>query len=61
MSPVTFADLESEKIIIKGLNEIFKKPVIVSEETRNKNVGNRNSFWLVDPLDGTKEFIKKKW
>ena len=59
MSPVTLADLESEKIIIKGLKEIFKKPVIFSEETNNKNIGNSNNFWLVDPLDGTKEFIKK--
>ena len=49
MSPVTLADLESEKIIIKGLKEIFKKPVIFSEETNNKNIGNSNSFWLVDP------------
>ena len=40
MSPVTLADLESEKIIIKGLKEIFKKPVIFSEETNNKNIGN---------------------
>ena len=59
MSPVTLADLESEKIIIKGLNKIFKKPIIVSEETNNKNIDNIKNFWLVDPLDGTKEFIKK--
>ena len=59
-SPVTLADLESEKTIIKGLKEIFKKPVIFSEETNYKNIGNSNSFWLVDPLDGTKDFIKNK-
>ena len=59
MSPVTLADLESEKIIVKGLNKIFNKPIIFSEETNNKNIGNSNDFWLVDPLDGTKEFIKK--
>ena len=59
MSPVTLADLESEKIIIKGLNKIFKKPIIVSEETNNKNIDKIKNFWLVDPLDGTKEFIKK--
>ncbi len=58
-SPVTLADLESEKIIIKGLNKIFKKPIIVSEETNNKNIDNIKNFWLIDPLDGTKEFIKK--
>ncbi len=59
MSPVTLADLESEKIIISGLNKIFKKPVIFSEETNSKKIGNPDNFWLVDPLDGTKEFIKK--
>tara|TARA_B100000686_G_C16723549_1_gene936414 strand:- start:765 stop:1514 length:750 start_codon:yes stop_codon:yes gene_type:complete len=59
MSPVTTADLESEKIIIKGLREIFNNPKIVSEESNNKIKGKINNFWLVDPLDGTKEFIKK--
>ena len=44
MSPVTLADLESEKIIIKGLNKIFKKPIIVSEETNNKNIDNIKNF-----------------
>ena len=59
-SPVTIADFESEKIIITGLKKIFKKPHIYSEETnykkKNKQIKN---FWLIDPLDGTKEFIKK--
>ncbi len=58
-SPVTIADLESEKIIIKGLKKIFNKPTIISEETNYKSKSKLNSFWLVDPLDGTKEFIKK--
>ena len=59
LSPVTIADLESEKIIIKGLKKIFNKPTIISEETNYKSKSKLNSFWLVDPLDGTKEFIKK--
>ena len=33
LSPVTIADLESEKTIIKGLKKIFSKPTIFSEET----------------------------
>ena len=37
MSPVTLADLESEKIIINGLKKIFKDPIIFSEETNYKN------------------------
>ena len=59
MSPVTIADLESEKIIIKGLKKIFNKPIIFSEESNNKSKNKLKNFWLVDPLDGTKEFIKK--
>jgi len=59
LSPVTIADLESEKIIIKGLKKIFSKPKIFSEESNYKNKKKLKDFWLVDPLDGTKEFIKK--
>ena len=59
LSPVTIADLESEKIILKGLKKIFKKPTIFSEETNYKSKNKLKNFWLVDPLDGTKEFIKK--
>ncbi len=59
MSPVTIADLESEKIIIKGLKKIFNKPIVFSEESNNKSKNKLKNFWLVDPLDGTKEFIKK--
>ena len=59
LSPVTIADLESEKIIIKGLKKIFSKPTIFSEETNYKSKNKLNNFWLVDPLDGTKEFIKR--
>ena len=59
LSPVTIADLESEKIIIKGLKKIFNKPIIFSEESYNKSKKKLKNFWLVDPLDGTKEFIKK--
>ena len=59
LSPVTIADLESEKTIIKGLKKIFSKPVIFSEETNYKSKNKLKNFWLVDPLDGTKEFIKR--
>ena len=59
MSPVTVADLESEKTIIKGLKKIFDNPTIFSEESNYKSKKNLSNFWLVDPLDGTKEFIKK--
>ena len=58
-TPVTTADLESERIIIEGLEKIFNKPKIFTEETNFKNQKSIKNFWLVDPLDGTKEFIKK--
>ena len=60
-SPITEADIEGNKIICDGLSKLDKKYPILSEEskidweTRSK----WESYWLVDPLDGTKEFINK--
>lgn len=59
-SPVTQADQRADKIIRDTLQEI--QIPIISEETKQVDYYNRkkwNSFWLVDPLDGTKEFIQK--
>ena len=58
-SPVTKADLISNDIICSGLKKLCPKVQIVSEENINKPVIKSSLFWLVDPLDGTKEFIKK--
>ncbi|MBK67006.1 MAG: 3'(2'),5'-bisphosphate nucleotidase [Rickettsiales bacterium] len=63
-SPVTLADQEAEKAILKVLREIDKDAVIVAEEEAaagflpDHNV--LKDFWLVDPLDGTKEFINDR-
>ena len=59
-SPLTEADLASNKIIINKLKEV--EIPIISEE--NKQIDyqvrkNWNQCWIVDPIDGTKEFIKK--
>ncbi len=60
-SPLTIADLESNKIIIGGLTKLKNNYPILSEESfvpwneRKK----WNIYWLIDPLDGTKEFINK--
>ncbi len=57
-SPVSVADLEAHKHIALKLSILSEYPV-VSEEDSN-SLENRNStgwFWLIDPLDGTKEFI----
>lgn len=59
-SPLTAADLESHKIITNILAET--RIPILSEEDKNVDFKIRKeweTFWLVDPLDGTKEFIKK--
>jgi 3'(2'), 5'-bisphosphate nucleotidase len=59
-SPLTKADLVSNKIILSGLRRISDYP-IVSEET-NVDYAIRKKwekFWLVDPLDGTRDFIAK--
>ena len=53
-SPVTLADLESHRIISDILSE--SKITIVSEEGEEQ-VRMSDRFWLVDPLDGTKEFV----
>jgi 3'(2'), 5'-bisphosphate nucleotidase len=60
-SPVTQADKESEAIIIEALHRLAPNVPVVSEEIatdRTAPLGHR--FFLVDPLDGTKEFIKKR-
>jgi 3'(2'), 5'-bisphosphate nucleotidase len=55
-SPVTLADLESHRVITRILSE--SDTAIVSEEGEG-NVGSSSRFWLVDPLDGTREFVDK--
>ena len=65
-SPLTIADLESNKIICSRLEklnkEINKDILIISEENKNLSFSERQKYelaWLIDPIDGTKEFIKK--
>jgi len=58
-SPLTKADLAAHDAIIKGLASIDPHTPIVSEEGRVGNPMDCSASWLVDPLDGTKEFIKR--
>jgi len=57
-SPITEADIAANNIICSRLKKLTPNIPIISEENdiRPKNI---SLFWLVDPLDGTKEFIKK--
>jgi len=61
-SPVTLADEEAERLILAGLRRLTPDVPVVAEEEAAAGrlpaaVGRR--FWLVDPLDGTKEFVAK--
>jgi len=59
-SPVTLADTDAEAIILAALEKIAPEIPVISEEAASRGVipeiGNR--FFLVDPLDGTREFIR---
>ena len=57
-SPLTRADLASHSIINQALKKLTPEIPILSEEG-GKLEGNIDTFWCVDPLDGTKEFIKR--
>ncbi|MCM8526610.1 MAG: 3'(2'),5'-bisphosphate nucleotidase CysQ [Lentisphaeraceae bacterium] len=61
-SPLTEADLKANEIICRELKSLYSEIPILSEENKQIPYEARkgwNKFWLVDPVDGTKEFIKK--
>ena len=61
-SPLTIADKKANGIIENGLNQLSVNLPILSEEGKDIPYEERKHweyFWLVDPLDGTKEFVKK--
>ena len=61
-SPLTLADKKANDIIEDGLNQLSVNFPILSEEGKEVPYEERKKweyFWLVDPLDGTKEFVKK--
>jgi 3'(2'), 5'-bisphosphate nucleotidase len=61
-SPLTLADKKANDIIEAGLNQLSVNFPILSEEGKSIPYEDRKHweyFWLVDPLDGTKEFVKK--
>ena len=61
-SPLTLADLAAHRVIADGLNALVPRYPILSEEAADIAYAERKNwsrYWLVDPLDGTKEFIKR--
>ncbi|HWB62643.1 MAG TPA: 3'(2'),5'-bisphosphate nucleotidase CysQ [Chitinophagales bacterium] len=61
-SPLTEADKRSNAVIIQGLQQLYPGIPYISEETKQTAYNERKNWercWMIDPLDGTKEFIKK--
>ena len=61
-SPLTMADQRAHQVIVKGLESLTPEIPVLSEESSSKVMEMRQDwarFWLVDPLDGTKEFVKR--
>ena len=60
-SPVTDGDLAVDKILKEKIKTLTPNISIVSEETVNPGVENKDKdFWLIDPIDGTRDYINKK-
>ncbi|AXU96595.1 MAG TPA: 3'(2'),5'-bisphosphate nucleotidase CysQ [Erwinia persicina] len=60
-SPVTAADIAAHKVIVAGLSALTPEiPILSEEDPAGWDVRQHwQQYWLVDPLDGTKEFIKR--
>jgi 3'(2'), 5'-bisphosphate nucleotidase len=61
-SPITEADLAANAVILAGLSQVAPSVPAISEESSTVPFAERSAwreFWLVDPVDGTKEFLKK--
>ena len=61
-TPVTEADMAANKVIVSSLKELTPHLPILTEETKPTPYSQRKKwerYWLIDPLDGTREFIKR--
>ena len=57
-TPVSNGDLEVNRLITKKINELTPQIPIISEESAdNKSLNNLKDFWLIDPIDGTYDYI----
>ena len=59
-SPVTLADKKADEVISNGLKKNFPEIPVITEENVKSHDLNASVFFIVDPLDGTKEFIKRR-
>ena len=61
-SPLTAADLRSHRLIVAALHELTPESPVLSEESAHTPFAQRSQwrrYWLVDPLDGTREFLSR--
>jgi 3'(2'), 5'-bisphosphate nucleotidase len=61
-SPLTEADMASHEIITRGLQQLTPTLPVLSEESKYVDFSERqrwSTYWLIDPLDGTREFVKR--
>jgi len=61
-SPLTAADLRAHRLIVERLNELTPELPVLSEESAHVPFATRSRwsrYWLVDPLDGTREFLSR--
>ena len=59
-SPVSNGDLKVNELITNKISELTPNIPIISEETVDLNKNKSKIFWLIDPIDGTKEYVKGK-
>ncbi len=60
-SPVTNSDLLIDKLLTTKVKSLTPNIPIISEETVNLNIKNEDkTFWLIDPIDGTRDYINKR-
>ncbi|MEW8381750.1 MAG: 3'(2'),5'-bisphosphate nucleotidase CysQ, partial [Candidatus Thiodiazotropha taylori] len=61
-SPLTAADLAAHQLIVSTLERLTPEIPVLSEESAKVPFATRSSwqrYWLIDPLDGTREFVKR--
>lgn len=61
-SPLTEADMTAHRVIVAGLQKLTPQWPVLSEESAATDFAERSAwreYWLVDPLDGTREFVKR--
>ena len=62
-TPVSNGDLEVNKLVSNKISEITPDIPIISEETADTNIKiakDEKNFWLIDPIDGTRDYINKR-